>query len=71
MLSSPPASLAARDERVGESLRVGFTAREALDVALAHHRGEAVGAEHDAIAVLDVERVEVDVDVVVDPERAA
>ncbi len=42
----------------------------AFDVALAHHRGEAVGAEDDAVAGFDVERVQVDVDVGVDAERA-
>ncbi len=58
------------DERVGEPLRIGFGAGQALDVALAHHRGEAVGAEHDAVAGFDVDRVQVDVDALVDPERA-
>ena len=58
------------DERSAAALRVGLAAREALDVALAHHRGEAVGAEQDAVAGRDVERVQVDVDVGVDAERA-
>ena len=58
------------DEQLGRALRIGLAARDALDVALAHHRGEPVGAEHDAVAGRDVERVEVDVDVGVDAERA-
>ena len=64
MLSSPPASFAAATSASAGALRVGFAAGEALDVAVAHHRGEPVGAEQNAVAGLDVERVQVDVDVV-------
>ena len=58
------------DEQLGGALRIRLAARDAFDVALAHHVGEAVRAEDDAIAGDDVERVHVDLDVGVDTERA-
>ena len=51
------------DEELGRALRIRLAAQDALDVALAHHVGEAVGAEHDAVAGDDVDGVHVDVDV--------
>ncbi len=63
-LSSPPAAFAAATSASASALRVGLGAGQSFDVALAHHRRETVGAEHDAVARLDVDRVEIDVDVV-------
>ena len=70
MLSTPPAALAASTEQLGRALRIRLAARDAFDVPLAHHVGEAVRAEDDAIAGDDVERVHVDIDVGVHTERA-
>ncbi len=57
-------------ERVGGPLRVGLLAKDARDVGWADHGGETVGADQEPVTGLQLDRVEVDADVGVDPERA-
>ena len=70
VLSSPPARLAASTSSSAARCGSGSLRSEPLDVALAHHGGEPVGADHDAVAGDDLDRVEIDLDLGVDAERA-
>ena len=70
VLSSPPARFAASTSSSAARCGSGSLRSESLDVAFAHHGGEPVGAEQDAVAGRDLDRVEVDLDLGVDAERA-
>ena len=69
MLSSPPALLAASTSCVAARVGIGLAPERGGDVVGLHHAGEPVGAEQDAIAGHELDRVHVDVDRRVDAER--
>ena len=58
------------DETIGRDPRIGVELGDAEHVVVAHHGGQAVGAEQQAVARPRVDRVEIDVDVRVDAERS-
>ncbi len=69
MLSSPPAAFAASTRSCAARFGSGSRLEDAGDLVRAHHGGEAVRAEEDAVAGLELDRVLVDVDPGVDAER--
>ena len=55
--------------RAGQPLRIALPTGDAFDVALADHRGQAVGAQQQTIADIDRQLISVDHDVRVEAER--
>ena len=58
------------DETIGRDPRIGVELGNTEHVVVAHHGGQTVGADQQAVTRPRVDRVEIDVDVGVDPERS-
>ena len=70
MLSRPPASLAAAISSRPTCSSDSARPEDLLDAVVRHHRGQAVGVEHEHVAGLGLVDVDVDLDVGLGAERA-